>query len=553
MALAALIGALSVTAASSALDVRVRGGTKITAVAKFLADARTLEIRAKLVDEDGKPIERAWTELRASFELALRDVGGCPSPRISVAPLAGGVRAQTAARGELCLRLAGLAAKGTITLLYPGDAYHAHAEQKLAFDRDEPLRVATALSFEPAPTELDLDVPKSIIGARIATDSRETETRAGLEIRLLDESARVLGVAQTSADGSVRFEIPSELLGAPGLGRMRAEFAGNGALAPSNDDEEVTRFRTVRLALERHPDAVERGGTVEFAVLASALRSHADGAVEIIRLGASVVSAPIRDGRAVLEAYVDPSVVDEASFKLRYLPASPYFRAGEPLEVRVPVRPPSSALRGALGVLVGLAAAWVLWGWKRSKDRPAPTAPQARPLAPGVHVIDEAAAIGRFHGVVLDAHEGVPLAKVELIVHSPTLTGDGTILRTTSSENGSFSFELGERADAVRLETHAAHHRSVTKSLPSGGRLVIALATRRRALLERMVEWARRAGAPFERIREPTPEQVMLAASTRDDVREWASELEHAAYGPEAIDATTESRIERHEPSTKSA
>jgi hypothetical protein len=157
---------------------------------------------------------------------------------------------------------------------------------------------------------------------------------------------------------------------------------------------------------------------------------------------------------------------------------------------------------------------------------------------------------------VVDAHDGSPIAGASIVVRSAALDGDGVLIRATSDAHGEFAFELpasatsdgGVRPEAARIEAEARRHSRESRSLPSGGTLRIALVTRRRALLDVLTRWARRQGPPFDRQPEPTPAEVRHAAERRDDVRQWAGEIESAAFGPADVDAGGEAQIRDAEP-----
>jgi hypothetical protein len=76
------------------------------------------------------------------------------------------------------------------------------------------------------------------------------------------------------------------------------------------------------------------------------------------------------------------------------------------------------------------------------------------------------------------------------------------------------------------------------------------LVTRRRALLERLVRWARRRGAPFDSSTEPTPGHVrrVAARSSVSEVEAWATKVEDAVYGPEKVTASVEQQVRAVEP-----
>jgi len=93
-------------------------------------------------------------------------------------------------------------------------------------------------------------------------------------------------------------------------------------------------------------------------------------------------------------------------------------------------------------------------------------------------------------------------------------------------------------------------HARLVQPLPAAGELSIALVLRRRALLGRLVQWAKRAGTPFDVRPEPTPGHVRKAAGDDFQTARWADAVERAVFGQGPVDARAEREIERMAPKT---
>jgi hypothetical protein len=532
----------------AAIGVKVRGGARLHAQARFPRGAPYLEVVGALSDDDDAPLESAWIELRSAGKLS--DAKGCPALPVSIAPLDGVLRMQSSKGGEFCLRFPTPPERGSFSLHFPGDSFHGATELTLEFDRARPQRIATRLRFEPPVSVVLLDEAKLTVSAVIDFDPSAHASRAALPILLFDENDREVARDKTSGDGKVRFAIEPAKLGSPGSGKLRARFEGDGELEPASAEQIVSRQTVVSLALASDPAPTDPGGELVVSVAVAAGHGDVDGGVvEAIAAGKSMGTAPVRDGRAAVVVPVDPRAVGSVPLILRYVPASPFFRPGKPLEVRAAIAPPSKLMRSLLIAIVAAAAAWVFASWRRSKKPPEPSR-RAFALPPGVHAVEDPRHPGQFSGTVIDAHEGTLLEGVEIVVRAATLAGDGVIARTHSNARGEFAFELAAaaRPEGAHIEAQSRTHSKESKSLPSGGTLKVALVTRRRAILDRFVRWARRHGAPYDRSPEPTPAQVRAAASARGDVAQWASEVETAAFGPADIDAAIERRIKDGEP-----
>ena len=84
--------------------------------------------------------------------------------------------------------------------------------------------------------------------------------------------------------------------------------------------------------------------------------------------------------------------------------------------------------------------------------------------------------------------------------------------------------------------------------MPAPGELDVALVLRKRALLDRLVAWARSRGKPFDGRAEPTPGHVRRAAAAELSVARWADAVERAAYGEGLVDEQAQQEVDRLAP-----
>jgi hypothetical protein len=546
-----LLVAILVAPEAAARKVRVRGGTKIFAQATFVRDRSVLELRGQLVDDGRQPLEGAWIELRSrGFDLG--DARACESPRAKVAPIEGGLRVQTAPRGEICLRWPEAPDEGTIAVRFEGDGYHGGADLAVAFDRKSAQKLGTTLRFDPRPVVVELDEEQLVISGVIDLAlSTAHASRQDLAVELRDERGKTISSAQTAGDGKVRLLVDPAKLDGPGAGRLVLTFAGNDQLAEAHDDQPITRRITVGMRLAEEVEPADPGDTATLELLLDTRRGAVDGGVvEALLGGASVGSAPVVDGKATLVVALDPKLRAAPILSLRYLPSSPFYKPGQMLSVEVPIAPPSIALRVILTFIVLAAAAWVTISWRRSRELPK-LSTEGPVLAPGVHVVRKHAKDdGKWDGDVIDAHDGAAIAGATVRVRAPTLDGDDAILEIVCDERGRFAFELSQRPDGAEIVAEASKHSEQRKALPPAGTLRIALITRRRALVRRFVQWAQFRGAPYDAKPEPTPAHVRAVASRRDrdDVERWAGAVERAAFGPGEVDEHVEREVRDAEP-----
>ncbi|MCC6521969.1 MAG: carboxypeptidase regulatory-like domain-containing protein [Polyangiaceae bacterium] len=535
-------------APSDAYKLRVRGGAIIDGHLRF--HEQWLELRGQLSDDGRSALGRAVLRVRARAGQSLGEPEACASSNVPNVD-GGGTRIETDASGGFCVRWRRAPAAGQLVVAFGGDAFHGAAERSFAFDRDGPQRVATELRFDPRPSMLDLDKAEITLTATLVPGARQDmgPSRQGLLVELWDDTRGRVSGALTGGDGRAELHVPSAALGDPGLGTLELRFAGNDALAPANDVQQVIRRASVGLALAEELEPTDPSDGARVLVRASAARGEvADGVVEAVRGGQSIASAPVVAGRAELLAVFSPR--GDARLIVRYLPQSPWWRAGRALEVTIPVAPPNRAWHALLSAVVLAAAAWVGVSWRRARKPPLTETP-GTPHAPGVHVVATRAAADGWRGAVYDAHDGKPIAGALLRIAAPSLHGEAssTLREARSDAEGRFALDaLPTFPSAARLVIRAALFSREDKPLPPCGELRVGLVTRRRAVLARLVAWAQRRGGPFDVPPEPTPGQVRDAARGQAEVAAWAAAVEQAAFGPEAVGEEAERKLTDLEP-----
>jgi hypothetical protein len=148
-------------------------------------------------------------------------------------------------------------------------------------------------------------------------------------------------------------------------------------------------------------------------------------------------------------------------------------------------------------------------------------------------------------GQVLDAHDESPIVGARVDVVGPAGT-----FGSACDGGGSFRIEPFVGSSVATLRVSAPWHATLVRSLPPPGRLTIALSTRRRALLARLVEVGGRLRGREAKVADPTPAELArhAAEASRGDLAVWARAVEGAAYGPESIDAEREAAVSALEP-----
>jgi len=248
----------------------------------------------------------------------------------------------------------------------------------------------------------------------------------------------------------------------------------------------------------------------------------------------------------------------EAHLRVRYVPDTPWFLPTDASDLVQPLRPASpwrefGLLAAGIGVVAWLVASRL--PLRPASVRGGPEAIAAEDRIGRVEVVSSDTSPGASGGRVVDAHEGAPIAGARLAIERPGFERSTIVVETVSDAAGAFSFGKAEIRPGDQLVAEGPWHGHLRLPMPPGGNLLVTLVARRRALLDRLVAWARRRGRPFDGTAEPTPAQIrraaramgqdaLAAANVNASIQAWADAVERAAYGGEPIDARRESEVD---------
>jgi hypothetical protein len=578
------LSGLSRAEAQAPLKIRVRGAGRLEARASR-ADGEAL-LYGALTDDAGRPLPAETVSVHVkresdpqnartaeSMRLARGcDSGGDPALPGSArgAPTAYGVRVTgptddpevllvTDEDGRFCFRAKLDPERYAAELVWKGRSLVEPAQLRLSFDTS---RQALALRFDPTPRVVLLDAPRSAFEVVALLDENGSPSVAPtLAVTLATESGASLGSETTDRSGRARFAPESTKLGPPGRGELRAAFAGNADVAFASQVVEIERHVKVSVRVPlAESSGLEKKVPDDGIPLAVDVTSVAgpvpEGMIEA-RIGDVVVgAAPVEKGLAKL-VVTFTAQGDEAPVQLRYVPLSPWYEPLGETVVRVPIRGPGILAKAPV-LVTGIAVlAFFLLGRVTSsarKTKPAPdkkAAAVAREGKARVEVVRVAARGERgWTGRLLDAHEGTPIAGARVWVERGSFEGRSVLATTTTNDDGRFALEEppGGLSSGEMLGAESRLHTRHVQPLPGAGELSISLVLRRRALLARMVSWARRAGGAFDVKPEPTPGHVKRAAGADFRTARWADEVERAVFGGAEIDARAEADIDRLAP-----
>ena len=429
-------------------------------------------------------------------------------------------------------------------------------EREISFDLS---RRGLALRFDPSPRVVPLDAPQlGVEVVAIFDDDATPRVAPGLPLVLATEKGEVAR-AVTDATGRAHFVVPSVKLGPPGPGELRVLFPGDGETTSASQSVDIERHVKVALKVPTAERGDAAPGYPEDGIdlttqVSSSLGPVAEGSVEA-RVGEVVVgAAPVERGTARLVLSFTAQGT-EALVRLRYVPASPWYEPlGEPT-IRLPIRGPSlwskaPILIAGLAVLAFFLASRVTA--QKNKPEPAPSEAKRdeRDGKPQIEVVRPATSPAEgWTGRVVDAHDRTPIAGARVWIERGTFDGRTVLVSVETDRDGRFTIAgTGPSAGDEEMSAEARLHARLRQRLPPAGEVTIALALRRRALLARLVTWARKKGAPYDARPEPTPGHVKRAASAELDERaqrarsdafttaRWADATERAVFGPGEVD-----------------
>lgn len=566
--------------AGPSAPLRVRGKASLAATTRARGDA--LEVRGTVSDDAGRPLADAIVTLGlktpsgGAAALPLPDT--CtPSPAVErLLGSANRYAITTDSSGAFCVRAKVDASDGVVRLGYEDpDGLYEPTELELPIDRK---RHSLVLGFAPEPGFFDLSQPAMTLFVdtrlrRTAPPPAPDRDTAAVPERgaqpsdenilltlLLEERSgkrHKLGKVRIRAGERAQFDVKSSDLGAPGPGFLVVRFEGSEDIQPAERRVVVTRRARVELSLPEEGRTRSADGTTLAVGVGYSGGAVPRGSVEARVNGRTVGISPVADGAATLRLRVESTRQRVARVSLHYVPDAPWWSAGSPLETTVTTVQPSSWARVLWTLTAGLVVVWLVLAWRRPRRR-APDAPKLPRRPPGrasVEVIEDGdhSPVSGWVGVVLDAHEGTPIAGARVRIFAPAFDAPSVLSETLSGTDGHFELETLQtsRPEGASLRVTARWYSSLEHPLPAEGQVRIHLTSVRRALLDRLVSWAGRRGPTYVRNRPgPTPGEVVdLAVDHQDNaVANWARDVERAAYGPIAPDSETESEIGRREP-----
>ncbi len=551
--------------AGAAVRVHLRGAGRLSARASRSSGGDLL-VLGTLLDDSGTPIGRAPIDATlgadpAAGAGAAGATDSAPTPLRVFRPCqpgATGAVAATALRtddgGEFCLQATLPPATYVAHLSFAGTPLVDPVRFDLPIDLQ---RMPLALRFDPSPRVVHLDGPVLLrASAFVASDMAAPAT--GLHVEVSDERGHPLASSVSDALGRAHFTIVPSAFAPPGPGKLRLSCSGEECSTGSGVEIDVERHAQVRLdpldaELATHAQSPEDGTPLDVKVTTTLDTPVEEGTVEARLSGVVVGAASVEHGVAHLVITFRPSTNGDAAIGLHYLPASPWLEPGDDAVAHAQVRA-KTALRQSPLLAAGIVVvAWLLGTRLRGRASRLAAPPADKPATPeaprdvaGIELVASDEAGTTWRGRVLDAHDRSPIADAEVLVERSGFTAAALVAEALTGEDGSFVLPSFTRAPGDHLLVQARLHAELRQPLPHAGELSIQLVSRRRALLDRLVAWARARLRDNARI-EPTPAQVKRRAHDFE-VKRWAEATERAAFGPDEVDAVAEREVDHLAP-----
>lgn len=516
------LGWSAIAQATPSAELVVVGQLAVHAESEPTAEGQQI-IRGRLSDEIGQPV---------AGEISVRTQAGrkvnaevCPWLDPEETP---GLRRQLEVPGIITV-----GADGSFCFVTEGEKGLVLAAQSENFietvhDLDLGLeRKLTRPRFVSAPVTLDLHSDDSHVIQILGRSESRPPEGAKLTLVLNCERTYPLGDSSPTNTRMQRFEFRAPMAARPGNCQFIAEVSAPGH-KPLRAARAVLVRDEVRLQVAKRSVGSNRM-TVRVTAANSQEREAAldEGLIEARENEAFVALGPVRGGSAELEFELGQS---ERKIDLSYVPASPALLPGKPIVLTVPKA--TVGFRWASLHMVGLLAfcIWLGYAWlrpKKTKNDRGPIEPPKRGLVSG-----SGKRTGPIRGKVFDAHTGEPLVGIVVTLSEAGVEQVHSLETITSDAEGSFLFETRlESHPMLRVAAKGEEHMAISAPTRSTN-ITIHLTHRRRALVQGLVAWARKAGRPWNRSPAPTPGTVEATAHERGDrPRElWAKEVATAAY-----------------------
>ncbi len=499
------------SAQSTETEIEVLGKLTLQAQAEHRGPD-TIEISGRLSDDAGKPTSGVVTLHQQGQPEAIAQT--CDN-----SPLTEAGKAPVPPSGEFCFLSHSTESHLSLTAEAP---HFVSTSQEIGTGKPGYL---PAPRFTQAPQSIDIEsASPSVVEILAGSGSYVRGVELALRLNCRDSTFEI-DRAPLVGSRLERFEFTLPAETAPGNCSLEAETT-----APHHPPVAQSRNVLVRaqVALRLKKTENTNDAVIALVEVTTAGGRVREGLIEARTRGAFLVGAPIHEGMARVE--LDRRTT-EYEVDLRFLPAGPSLVPADPLSVSVPVMEVGFQW-ATLHILLLLGfCGWLGYAWLRPQNAPA-RAQGSIPPREGV-----VRAAGRENGPircnVADAHTGLPIPSVVIVLFEPGANTQNIIESQESNSQGQIQF-MTELKDHPLLQLEAKgdnymHLRSGVRS----SQLSVHLTHRRRAAVQNLVKWAKNQGRPWHQMSPPTPGDVEKTARLASNlpVETWAQEISAVVYG----------------------
>lgn len=400
----------------------------------------------------------------------------------------------------------------------------------------------TVLNVLNASNRIAIEAGLVTIAVQLSAKERQVAEQS-ISLLILDPALRetqnqekILATAKTDADGIVHFAVAGARFGAPGPAELSARFTGTRDMSAAFVTWPVMKACTVHLRTTVESSDPEVGDLADItALVTSACGTVTEGSVEFFIDRAAQVALPVKQGRASWRLSTFQFRPGDISIGSRYVAASAAWSSDISSTTTLHLKPVSGKRR-ALWLASGcLILIWFAFRWRRGdSNRKSGSRQPATPMRPqSLEVEPSSSPEFGWVGVVIDSHTGKPIAEAAVAIVTPGFSGTRTELDVKSSAKGEFTLPHRDLPPRSLLVVTAPRYLRAQWSMPSAGKLVVRLETRRRAIIRAFLQWAHKTHSPSSL--EPTPAEIARHArqQSRAAIDEWATKVEVAAFGPD--------------------
>lgn len=505
-------------------------------------------VKGSLSDELGVPLSNRelygaidTQELPTSISnIALSSCGEMASP--AAMPHNQDLTVQTSELGGFCFHVESNEPlpDARVHIKYLGEIGYDAVQSWVSFAGSGAL---TSLKVLESPDRIAIDSESVVIAVQL-TANDQAATAQLVRLALLEPAApaheskeKHLATIRTDAAGVANFQISGGRFGATGMAELLARFEGSKSLPRATVVWPIFRTCQARLQIRLASGEIEVGDIVNVVAIATSKHGAVpEGSIEFSVNQSAQVALPLVHGKVRWALPTQQFAPGDVPISLRYLPASAAWISDANAHTILRIKPVSPG-RQAVWLTSGLLIiGWLAFRWLRSdRDLKLPRESSPRVSQPqSLEVEPSSSPESGWQGIVIDSHTELPIIDAVVAIERPGFADKRIECETVTSNGGTFSLPPVDAPRSARLVVNAAAYLAARWPMPTSGKLIVRLETRRRAILRTFLTWAEKFNPRNSSTPDPTPAQVAESAIQQEQwqINNWATRVEGAAFGP---------------------